>query len=67
MKVGDIAIVKNTDRTTQHPVGSRVKIILIAPEGYGEERPYYCQSEDGESTYWYSESDLTVVEREGLI
>ena len=67
MKVGDICIVHETGRNNQHPAGSRVKIILIAPEGYGDERPYYCKSEDGETTYWYSEDSLELVEREGLI
>lgn len=67
MKIGDICIVKDTDRTTQHPAGSRVKIVLIAPEGYGDDKPYYCKSEDGRTTYWYAGSELEVVEREGLI
>ena len=67
MKIGDICIVHETGRSIQHPAGSRVKIILIAPEGYGDERPYYCKSEDGNTTYWYAGSELEVVEREGLI
>jgi hypothetical protein len=67
MKIGDICIVKDTDRTTQHPAGSRVKIVLIAPEGYGDDKPYYCQSEDGRTCYWYGKESLEVVEREGLV
>ena len=64
MKVGDICIVKDTDRTTQHPAGSRVKVVLIAP---GEDKPFYCQSEEGRTTYWYAGSELEVIEREGLV
>ena len=67
MKVGDICIVHETGRNNQHPAGSRVKIVLIAPEGYGDDMPYYCQSEEGKSCYWYDGKDLEVVEREGLV
>lgn len=61
MKIGDVCIVKETERNKQHPAGTRVKIVLIAPEGYGDERPYYCKSEDGNTAYWYGVKDLEVI------
>lgn len=64
MKVGDICIVHETGRSIQHPAGTRVKVVLIAP---GDDKPFYCQSEEGKSCYWYDGKDLEVVEREGLI
>ena len=64
MKVGDICIVRETDRNIQHPPGTRVKIRSI---GVGFDKPYYCESEEGRTAYWYEGKDLEVVEREGLI
>ena len=63
MKIGDICIVRETGRNIQHPVGTRVKVKIIA----GYSKPYYCESEEGKTAYWYKEEDLEVVEREGLI
>lgn len=64
MKIGDICIVHETGRSIQHPAGTRVKVVLIAP---GDDKPYYCQSEEGATAYWYDGDSLEVVEREGLI
>ena len=57
-----------TDRggTHTHPVGTLVKVVIVG-NIYRDPEPYFCQSVDGKSCYWYGPQDLEVIEREGLI
>lgn len=61
MKVDDICRVL-VDKGRGHPKGTEVKIVLIAPEGYDDPEPYYCQALDGSTSYWYSGSQLLLLE-----
>lgn len=68
MKVNDICIVKDTGRSIQHPEGTRVKVLHIVSEQAADDgRQYLCINEEGQTAYWYSDSDLELVEREGMI
>ena len=66
MKVNDICRVL-ADKGRGHAKGSRVRVILIAPDGYDDPKPYYCQAEEGQTAYWYAADELEVIEREGMI
>ena len=66
MKVDDICRVL-VDKGRGHGKGAKVKVILIAPEGYDDPEPYYCQAIDGKTSYWYKADELEVIEREGMI
>ena len=49
MKVNDICKVLS-DKGRGHPKGTEVKIVLVAPDGYNDPEPYYCQSLDGSTS-----------------
>ena len=66
MKVDDICRVL-VDKGRGHGKGAKVKVILIAPEGYDDPEPYYCQAVDGKTSYWYKADELEVIAREGMI
>jgi hypothetical protein len=61
MKVNDICRVL-VDKGRGHPKGTEVRIVLIAPEEYHDPEPYYCQTLDGLTSYWYSGSQLLLLE-----
>ena len=60
MKVDDIAIVV-TNKGVRHPIGTKV-IVKIMGKPEIDDRPYYCQAVEGNTAYWYAESDLQKVE-----
>lgn len=56
MRVGDRVIVI-TDHGVRHPVGTLVEVKIIG-SGVADTRPYYCQAVEGNTAYWYSDTDL---------
>jgi hypothetical protein len=56
MRVGERFIV-TTDHGVRHPKGTLVEIKLIC-KGVEDDRPYYCQAVEGNTTYWYSGDEL---------
>lgn len=61
MKVGDICIVLR-DKGRGHPKGTKVRIIIIGTRT-AEKEPYYCQSTEGQTAYWYAREDLQLYEQ----
>jgi hypothetical protein len=60
MKVDDICRVL-VDKGRGHGKGAIVKIVLISPSEADPE-PYYCQALEGNTSYWYSGSQLLLLE-----
>ena len=66
MKVDDICRVL-VNKGRGHDKGAKVKVILIAPEGYDDPEPDDGHAVDGKTSYWYKADELEVIEREGMI
>lgn len=59
MEVGDRARVKPNNRNNTHGAGTIVEVIVKGdPEA--DPRPYYCQTTEGKTCYWYSDAELEV-------
>lgn len=52
LKQGDLARVGAIQRNNTHPDGTIVKILLVAKD-VNDPKPYYAQSAEGTSCYWY--------------
>ena len=59
MEKGDHVIIKETNRNNTHPAGTKAEIILICEF---ESRPYYCQTLEGRTCYWYSKDELSIID-----
>ena len=67
MQKNDICrVITDRDGTHTHPIGTIVKVVMVGNRDRDPE-PYFCQTTEGKSCYWYGEQDLEVIEREGLI
>lgn len=67
MQKNDICkVITNRDGAHTHQIGTLVKVIVVGNKEIDPE-PYYCQTLEGKSCYWYGEEDLEVIEREGMI
>lgn len=62
LKKGDMAIVKEIDRNNVHPAGERVEIVIVGDPAI-DPRPYYAKSEEGNTCYWYNESELEKIKK----
>ena len=63
LKVGDKAVVRNDNG--KFFKGCEVTILLDMTEkgkAYGDDEPFYVQTDGGKCCAWYSESDLQKVE-----
>ena len=59
MTVGSKAVVVK-EKGTKHPKGTRVKVVFMVDQNkYPEDdKPYWCQAEEGQTCYWYSQEEL---------
>lgn len=58
LKKGDIVTIKETNRNNTHPAGTKAVVILTCES---ESRPYYCKAVEGQTTYWYSLDELSII------